>query len=810
MPKETVLPPDEILHGTRLLNSWEVLTKMLEHFPDRKVQDEINYLKRILRSDPTNIARLREYIQQQQSYLAQNESVLNWPLLPDSPTELKQWEQILLGWLILINREITRAERERKEIERRDALALRAKVIECKAVTLPQAKNYLTRLESSFSAKSELYKELPYTAAFKYHPDGILWGGHWYPWEAASHGLLVVGAQGTGKTAIIKLLMKSVLPHIGKRRNHRAVIYDFKHEIYPYLVEIGVPRERIKILNPLDKRCVGWAIWKDVKKRSTAQQIGQILIPADKEDHVNSYFKNAARDLLVGVMTVFVILSNEREKKTGKPIEWTLRDVFLAMKDEKTLRSVLERTEETRDIITDYFEPEQTFKSVWATAKTYVKRLSIVAALWGHAKEYISLSDWAKDINLDESIIIIGSDPAHDATISALNRVILQRISEILRSQNKDKLNPRVTWLFLDELPQLGRVESLDDLFGVGREKGICPVLGIQDPAQLEKEGRYKEKEAEVILNLSKNKIMLGVEGDTAREWCSKQFGDVERRKSLGNSNRSTNENWGENWGSNKGNNWSTNESQNKGTNWNENKGTNWNENEGTNWSENKGKNSSAGWSGGNSNSSSGKGYGTNRGGSSGSGRGGSSGSSSGGSSGSSSGSSEGGSSGESEGGSKGGGYQEGGGMNEQRVIERLIMPNKFAAIDVERAKFIPGYVQTPYYGDHDSGGAYRIEIPLSLIKTHLEINNDAVAYEERDDPDDEKLGLWGEEDFKRLGFEGMKIEAVKADKDESNSNGSSGAGQKNPEMPSTEERRSESASRKRRVIEFGSNEPRG
>lgn len=201
--------------------------------------------------------------------------------------------------------------------------------------------------------------------------------------------------------------------------------------------------------------------------------------------------------------------------------------------------------------------------------------------------------------------------------------------------------------------------------------------------------------------------------------------------------------------------------------------------------------------------------------------------------------------------------------MNEQRVIERLLVPNKFAAIDVNRARFIPGYVQSPYYGDRDSGGAYRIEIPLSNIETHLEVNNDAVAYVERDDPDDEKLGQWREEDLNRLGFNNPSLEEFartlksqgrgvsdispaewmwidthsseektlfyhildfvpprpkednketeKAEDKEGRSSNASSNGRRedDPELPSTEERRSESSSRKKRVIEFGSNEPR-
>lgn len=64
-------------------------------------------------------------------------------------------------------------------------------------------------------------------------------------------------------------------------------------------------------------------------------------------------------------MKVFIILSEENEKKTGEPIKWTLADVYKAMSDEDSLRFTLSKLKETEKATRVYFEPAKVFKSVW-------------------------------------------------------------------------------------------------------------------------------------------------------------------------------------------------------------------------------------------------------------------------------------------------------------------------------------------------------------------------------------------------------------------------------------------------------------
>ena len=55
------------------------------------------------------------------------------------------------------------------------------------------------------------------------------------PSEAAYSHLALVGATGSGKTLLQRLLLQSVLPRIGQGFGHRALIYDAKQDVLSVL-----------------------------------------------------------------------------------------------------------------------------------------------------------------------------------------------------------------------------------------------------------------------------------------------------------------------------------------------------------------------------------------------------------------------------------------------------------------------------------------------------------------------------------------------------------------------------------------------
>ena len=108
--------------------------------------------------------------------------------------------------------------------------------------------------------------------------------------QATTH-FLALGSSGSGKTVTIKLLMKSVLPRVlVPGSDVRALVYDAKTDVLPSLRGMGVPEERLLIMNPLDKRCVAWDMAKDITNPFFMDQVAATLIPKPDEvkDHILS------------------------------------------------------------------------------------------------------------------------------------------------------------------------------------------------------------------------------------------------------------------------------------------------------------------------------------------------------------------------------------------------------------------------------------------------------------------------------------------------------------------------------------------
>jgi hypothetical protein len=80
---------------------------------------------------------------------------------------------------------------------------------------------------------------------------GIRLGQYLLPQRAAYGHFAIIGATGSGKTLLQRLLMQSVLPRIGKGLDQRALIYDAKQDLHSLLGGLGL-RCPIATFHPLD------------------------------------------------------------------------------------------------------------------------------------------------------------------------------------------------------------------------------------------------------------------------------------------------------------------------------------------------------------------------------------------------------------------------------------------------------------------------------------------------------------------------------------------------------------------------------
>jgi hypothetical protein len=354
--------------------------------------------------------------------------------------------------------------------------------------------------------------------------EGINWGGTLLPARAANKHFLVVGTTGSGKTVIIKLLINSIIRYVGiKGSDHRAVFFDAKHELYPYLVKIGVDPKLINILDPFDQRSARWDIAGDITTFTQAQQLAAELIPMPEEKGVNSYFPETAREIVANVIEAFNILSDKQEAKTGARIDWRLRDVVIAVRYEKFLSFLLKKSRETSHVVDSHFQNRE-FKAVLSTLGTAMTAFRGVAALWEHAPKPISLKDWAK--NPDGSIILLGWNKEESTALDPINRVMFRRLSDVVIGQ--DNAEERRTWFFLDELRLVSRgLPGLSELLNIGREKGACCVLGVIDYEGLKHS--LGDKIANEITGLCNNVAGLRSPSEKTAPWLAGIFGNAEK-----------------------------------------------------------------------------------------------------------------------------------------------------------------------------------------------------------------------------------------------------------------------------------------
>ncbi len=291
--------------------------------------------------------------------------------------------------------------------------------------------------------------------------------------------------------------------------SYRALIYDAKQDSASTIKAIN-PRCKMVILNPFDARCAAWDMAQDINKPSTALQVATILIP-ENESASQPFFSNAARQLVAGVLQSFILL---------RPGQWDFRDLINAMKSRERLSELLSKTPYTKDLPQQFLSNQMTAGNILSEIATHMGPYEHIAAAWSKAAEKISLSEWVNS----NSILVLGNDAAHRAAIDAVNKLIFQRLTELILAKPETKTDQ--TWIFLDEIREAGKLEGLSRLLNMGRSKGACVVLGFQDIEGMQ--AVYGEKEANEIVGQCNHMALLRLNSPKTAQWAADRVGSSE------------------------------------------------------------------------------------------------------------------------------------------------------------------------------------------------------------------------------------------------------------------------------------------
>lgn len=332
-------------------------------------------------------------------------------------------------------------------------------------------------------------------------------GGLHLPQKAMTSHTAFIGAPESGKSLNIRLMMQRALMLIGLGLGHRALVYAAKREDLPYLaaMDLNAP---VYLLHPFDLRGSAWDI-AEISDHATTREVATAFIP--EEQGQNRYFSDCARELLDGIMWSFIRRS---------PGCWEGRDMILCQRSESRMKEVLGKCPETRHLIELHFEPRSTFQNIRSTLAARLDPFEPVFACWHRAKTKIRFRDWVNS----ESIVILGNDPQRRAAIHPINRVMLKWVTQLLLSKSNTDTERSSIWL--DEFPDLGKLEFLLELLGEGRSKGVAGVLGTQSIDALY--AIYGKDLAEAILATVSHLGLLRSGGPFTAKWQADRLGDYE------------------------------------------------------------------------------------------------------------------------------------------------------------------------------------------------------------------------------------------------------------------------------------------
>ena len=361
--------------------------------------------------------------------------------------------------------------------------------------------------------------------------DGTL-GAHEIPYphaplkigSMAPHTALV-GSSGAGKTLFQKSWIQSILcdPRFGLR--YRAFLYDPKREFFPFLRSIGIPSSQVIVTHPFDVRSAAWDLGADFTEPSQIEELTEMIVPKKDDQSGNSaFFETTARIIIQDVIYGLRDVVGSR---------WDLHDLVEVCSSRELIRQVLEKTRSGRDTLTSFFKTQDARLSgnVYASLVSSIRPFQTLAAVWKHSAYSFSLERWGAG----SGIILMGADPRRETTLQRLNQLMFQRASQVVLS--RDEENPLdLTWFFLDEAREAGKLNGLRQLLTESRSKGGRVVLGFQDiDGMIE---LYGERGAAEIVGLCANRIFLHLDNPSTRDWVSEFF--AEREEAIDDYSEST------------------------------------------------------------------------------------------------------------------------------------------------------------------------------------------------------------------------------------------------------------------------------
>ena len=318
--------------------------------------------------------------------------------------------------------------------------------------------------------------------------------------------MLLLGGSGSGKTSILWPVINQAVA-----RGDRCLIFSFKGD---FQQKAEFP---FSLLAPWDSRSVRWQLGRDIRTRLHAESLAKTLIPTPDKDPI---WAQGAQGLLTAIISEVqskyreswgffrlaqacsIALSDYDSLVQTVMTESPLARSFLMGKDSKTTASYLaQMASNLSDVVNLGVADYSNQGSPWSI-RDWISGRAPNAAILGYLSESEELSG------------------AYCASI------IEQVVKQVLSFSDVAPDQRRI-WLFLDEVPQAGKIPSITSALEAARSKGCRVVLGMQGVAQLEEHG-YSKNTLDIWSGQCGIKIIANLSTPRDQKWAADLLGERE------------------------------------------------------------------------------------------------------------------------------------------------------------------------------------------------------------------------------------------------------------------------------------------
>ena len=359
------------------------------------------------------------------------------------------------------------------------------------------AVGYAKRTVKALDNKSQAY-DLP--TGLLIHPQIRL------PVAIETKGIALIGAPSAGKTQIFKSMMLDMLE---QQPNAKVCLLDNKGDF----TELFDENQSI-ILAPWDDRCMAWDIGQDIQTELDAGLFAQSLIKEVKGD--NAVFSDASRVALIGFIVCL-------QQKYG--VNWGWKHLAECL--EWSLEHTIDEFQRFYRIGLGIFkEGSKSSDSVYFSLIANLSFLRQLAQAWPKSVGGFSLKKWICDDSDEKPILLLQASKAFPTVSDTYICAVLNVLSKLILSPNFIDSSTRRIHFVLDEIAQIPYIEQLKNLAALGRSKGACLWLGIQDFDLLI--DNYGQHEVNSLIGMMQTKIILSMGSGTGADFASKLIGDRE------------------------------------------------------------------------------------------------------------------------------------------------------------------------------------------------------------------------------------------------------------------------------------------